>query len=66
MKLTHLATRNIGMIEVDVAISGKIYTYYLNSEYGYRAFLKCLKKRRYGQAIKTLNKFNRRNLHYEN
>jgi hypothetical protein len=63
--LKHLATRNTGPIEIDVSISGKPYTYYLSSEYGYRAFLKCLNKRRYGLAIKALNKFNRRDL-YEN
>jgi hypothetical protein len=62
-KCIHICTYKSGTIDVFVHINNKSYTYHLSSEFGYRVFLTHLHKGRDGQAIRTLNKFNRKELH---
>lgn len=47
-----------GIYEIDVSIDGKMYTYYISSEYAVRMFLSHYRnKKRHGRALSILNKF---------
>jgi len=59
MNLIHKSTARqaSGLYEVSVVINGKDYTYRIGSEFAIRRFTFFTRKKLFGKAVSTLNKF---------